>query len=97
MIDKEQFDYTMNKIRQNRGLYQMANENLAKETFPYIQQIFPQARLIQCGIYQWIAADLKATKRIAKDLRNMKINKEKELDEINNAIAQLDWRLEGRK
>jgi len=90
MIDKEQFDYTMHKIRQNRGLYKMANEDLAKEMFPYVQQILPQARLAQCGIYQWIAADLKAIRRLSKDLGNMKAKKEKELEEINNAILQLD-------
>lgn len=90
MVDKEQFDYTMHKIRQNKGLYQMANEDLAKEMFPYIQQIFPQARLIQCGIHQWIATDLKAIRELAKDLKNIKAKKEKELQEINNAIAQMD-------
>lgn len=90
MIDKEQFDYTMHKIRQNRGLYQMANEDLAKEMFPYIQQILPHARLVQCGIYQWIVADSKALRRLVKDLENMKTEKEKELEEINNAILQLN-------
>lgn len=90
MIDKEQLNYTMHKIRQNRGLYQMSNESLAKEMFPYIQQVFPQARLIQCDIYQWIAIDSKAFKKLSKDLKNMKAEKEKELEEINNAISRLN-------
>lgn len=89
MIDREQFNYTMEKIKQNRGLYQIANEPLAEEMLPYIQQKMPRIRLVKCGIYQWFANDIKAINRLKKELHIIKSKKEKELEEINNTILQL--------
>lgn len=79
-MDKEHFDYILKEINEHSGTpYQMANEEIADEMFPYIQMEFPNARIAKLGITQYIVVTTRAKNVL---IRQMELREEKHLQEV---------------
>lgn len=90
MVDKKQLNQTIREIRQSKRVpFQMANETLADEIWPYIQKKMPEVQLVKCGICQWFVTK-NQKKYLLLELRCLKENAEKKLAEIEGAIMDLN-------
>lgn len=85
-MDKGHLSYILEEIGEHKGIpFQMANEALADEIFPYIQTAFPNALMVKLGIAQYIAVTAQARSALADQMRDQQ---EKHLQEAE-AIAQI--------
>lgn len=85
-MDREIIRNAISEIKNNKGLYQMSNEPLAKEMLPHLRKSFPELKLIKCGSNQWFVATPTAQKKLLNNLKNVKEQKEKELMELKKAM-----------
>lgn len=85
-MDKKHLSYILNEISEHKGTpFQMANEAIADEMFPYIQMTFPNALMVKLGIAQYIAVTAQARNTLAEQ---MKLRQAKHLQEAES-IAQI--------
>lgn len=93
-MNKEYLSYVLEEINEHKRIpFQMANEVIADEMFPYIQTAFPNARMVKLGIAQYITVTTQAKNVLTEQ---MKLRQAKHLQEVE-AIAQILSELKMKK
>lgn len=92
-MDKEHLDYILKEVNEHRGTpFQMANEEIANEMFPYIQMAFPNAQMVKQGIAQYITVSTRAKNVLIKQMELHKAHHLKEVDVIDHILSELKRR-----
>lgn len=90
-IDQEHLAYIIKQINKSKGKpFEMANEALADEMFPYIQKHFPSAEIFKFDIMQYIVISKRAKNILIKNFKELKQKKESELEEIKLLLDELN-------
>lgn len=89
-MDKEHLEYNLKIIREHKNIpFEMSNEELADEQFPYIKKEFPNAQMIKSGIRQYVVVSVRARTILMKQLETRKWEYERVIMEISQAISDL--------
>lgn len=92
-MNREHLEYMIEEIRSRKGTpYQMANEDLADEMFPYIRGEFPEAQMVKQGIGQYIVVTKRARTALIKLLVDSKAKHENYIAEIEKAVNELNFK-----
>ena len=90
MMDREHLACNMRDLRKQKGKpFCLANEEVADEMFPYVLAEFPGATMVKQGIGQYIVVSKRARTDLIKRFQASKLNHEKEIAEINQAVMKL--------
>lgn len=89
-MDRDHLKYNLREIQKHKGMpFQMANEELADEQFPYIKAEFPEAVMVKCDIDQYIVVTKRARTVLIKRLMASKAKHENDIVEIEKAVNKL--------
>ena len=89
-MDRDHLEYNLQDIRKYRGTpFQMVNEELADEQFPYIKAEFPEAQMIKCGIFQYIVITRHAGTTLIEKLETLRKDYQSRANALQKAIIQL--------
>lgn len=89
-MDREHLEYNLREIRKHKGApFQMANEELADEQFPYIKEEFPEAVMVKYDIVQYIIVTKRARTALIKRLMASKEKHENYIAELEKAVNEL--------
>lgn len=91
MVDRDTIKYTITEIKKKKGTpYHMANEKLADELYPYIQNEFRDVQMIKYGVTQWFVVSERAKNKVKKQLENKIVEHNQALVEIQGAVNKLN-------
>ena len=89
-MNRDHLEYNLKEIRRHKGIpFDLANETLADEQFPYIKQDFPGAQMIKYDICQYIIVTDRARKVLIKRLDALKTKYETWIQKLDEVIKQL--------
>ena len=89
-MDREYLKYNLRDIRAHKDFpFQLANEKLADEQFPFIKAEFPDALMVKYDIFQYIVVTEHARLTLITELASIKSNHEQQIVEIEKAVAHL--------
>lgn len=94
-MNKEHLEYNLRDIRKHKDIpFQLANEKLADEQFPFIKAEFSKAQMVKYDIFQYIVVTRSAWLRLIKELESIEANHKRHIVEIEKAVNHLktaDW------
>lgn len=89
-FDNEHLNHIINKINKSKSIpFNMANEELVDQFFPYIKERFSETIMIKLGIEQYITVNKRGQNALIKGLKECKKKYEKTISEIDLAIKNL--------
>lgn len=89
-MDIDHARYVLKEITSNINVpFEMANEDLADDVFPYIKRVFPNAIMVKCGIDQYIVVNDRAKNALIQQLQGRKKKLLEEADQMESAISVL--------
>lgn len=89
-MDREYLKYNLRDIRAHKDFpFQLANEKLADEQFPFIKAEFPDALMVKYDIFQYIVVTEHARLTLITELASIKSNHEQQIVEIEKAVEHL--------
>ena len=94
-MNREHLEINLRDIRKHRDIpFQLANEELADEQFPFIKAEFPNAQVAKYDIFQYIVVTQNACLVLITELEAIKAKHEQHIAEIEKTLDQLktaDW------
>ena len=91
MVDREHLAYIIKEINESKGTpYQIANEELADEIFPYLKKEFPDIQMVKYDVYQWFVVTKRAGNTLKKQLEEMILNHNYSISELKKTINKLN-------
>lgn len=94
-MEKDILESIINSIQEKHGTpFRMANEKMADEAYPYLQERFPGIRIVKYDTNQWFFVGSRAQKKLLKNLKQMKEGKLAELEQLEAEISKLETGLE---
>lgn len=89
-MDIDHARYVLKEIASNISMpFEMANEELADDVFPYIKRAFPNAIMVKCGIEQYVVVNDRARNALIKQLEGRRKKLLEEVDQMESVISIL--------
>lgn len=89
-MDKEHLQYMLKEINAHKGIpFQMSNEEIADEMFPFIKEYFPDALLVKHDIDQYIVVTTRGKNVLIKQLESRKKKHLQEIESIDYILCVL--------
>lgn len=89
-MDRDHLEYNLKEISKHKNMpFDLANEKLADEQFPYIHEAFPGAKMFKYDIFQYIIVTDCARKVLIKRLNSQRDKYMTYIQSLDEIITQL--------